>query len=153
MRRLGVAYCVREGNFARPVLLLFVVCHSLLIEMRRLAASFSCHHAALVDAGIIVCDCCMVVQYIHTYRPTHPSHSQIHRHYLYLDRARLRKTHGLSLYLFTPGPHGSVGAASTRALDHIPECSSMIGLPFRHPGTLLSNHAIYSSPCIHFLLT
>ena len=118
---------MREGNFARPVLLLFVVCHSLLIEMRRLAAISYCRHAALVDAGIIVCDCWMDVQYIRTYRPTHPSHSQIHRHYLCLSR--LGQT-PLSLYLSRSGPHGSVGAASTRALDHhIPECSSRIGLP------------------------
>ena len=87
--------------------------------------------------------------------PAHPSHTHPHRHLsLHLDRARLRKdTRPIAVSLLRPGPHGSVGAASTRALDQIPECSSMIGSVaslFRHPGTLPDNHAIYSSPCIHF---
>ena len=151
MRRLGVAYCVREGNFAS-------------VRAGFLCLSLVTHRNAQTGCKLFLPPCridaywyCVLLLYVcatmPASRPTHPPHTQIHRQYLYLDRARLRKTHGLSLYLYRPAPHGSVGAASTRALDHIPECSSMIGLPFRHPGTLLSNHAIYSSPCIHFLLT
>ena len=147
----------REGTLLGP--LAFFVCHSLLIEMLGLVAIFSCHHAALVHVAVVcvcvcVCDCCMYVQYTAHLTNASFSHASTPTSYLSIsigpDSA---KTHGLSLYLLRPGPHGSVGAASTRALDHIPECSSMIGLPFRHPGTLPSNHAIYSSPCIHFLLT
>ena len=39
-----------KGSLLRSALAFFV-CHSLLIEMRRRAASFSRHHAALVHVG------------------------------------------------------------------------------------------------------
>jgi hypothetical protein len=153
-----------RGNLLGP--LAFFVCHSLLIEMPGLAAIFSCHHATLVHVDIVcvcdssVCMCSTAVQY--TAHLTNASFSRASTppacpQYLYLDRARLRiDTRPIAVSLLRPGPHGSVGAASTRALDQIPECSSMIGSVaslFRHPGTLLDNHAIYSSPCIHSLLT
>lgn len=105
----------------------------------------------------IVCVTVGAVQYIHTYIHANTSSSPASTPPTISLSISIgpdsAKTHGLSLYLLLPGPHGSVGAAFTRALDHIPECSSMIGLPFRHPGTLPPNHAIYSSPCIHLDLT
>jgi hypothetical protein len=67
--------------------------------------------------------------------PAHPSHTHPHRRHVHNISTSIgpdsAKTHGLSLYstvsCLRPGPHGSGGAASTRALDQIPECSSMIG--------------------------
>lgn len=65
LTRSGVLRARRELCFG-PRWLAFFVCHSLLIEMRRLAAGFSCHHAALMHAGIvIVCDCWMYAQHLH----------------------------------------------------------------------------------------
>lgn len=96
LTRSGVLRARRQGNwdFARSALAFFV-CHSLLIEMRRLAANFSCHHAALGVLVLCVCVTVCAVQCIHTYIHTRQhillTSSLTDNISLYLDRARLRK--------------------------------------------------------------